>query len=179
MKRGIVIIVLLAELFIPGLIQGADWRLYCEEKDPLSPLSEYPEFSRHLIDESRFQAGSRTPYYCDMSSVVRIGSVVRAWTKTIMIPKKYDSLQLFSHPFFDRASSLGETAMRLFMSTFATEEILFCNEINCAERSYRKLNVRELDRRGYVVIGSMKPDLELKFIEPDSKMEKLYNLLCK
>ena len=43
-----------------------------------------------LYDENRFQEGSLAPYYCDMDSVLRIGSVVRAWTKTPVIPKKYN-----------------------------------------------------------------------------------------
>jgi len=174
MKRAIVIFTV---ILLPCLALGADWKLYYEGGKPLAPLSAFP--LPFLFDEVRFKEGSLTPYYYDLTSVVRIGGVVRAWTKMIMIPKKFDSLQLSSSPMWDKALSQGETSMRLFMSTWATEEIHFYYEINCAERSYRKLAVRELDRSGYVVVGSFKPDLELKFIAPDSDMEKLHIFLCK
>jgi hypothetical protein len=174
MKKAIVIF---AIVWLPFLASAADWKLYYEEKDPLPPLSAYPIPS--LFDEVRFREGSRTPHYYDLASVVRIGGVVRTWTKMMEIPKKFNQLDLLSSLMRDKVVSQGETAMKLFMSTFATEETHFYYEINCAERSYRRLDAREFDRSGYVVLGIMKPILEIKFIEPDSEMEKLYNFLCR
>ncbi len=177
--RKILFITLLVTIGLTIEATGADWKLYFESKEVLPPLSAYPEFARIFFDESRFQAGSRTPYYCDMSSIVRSGNIVRAWIKVVMIPKKYNSSQILIHPMMDRIAGQGEKSIKTFISASTTEEILYYYEINCVERSYRKLNMRELDRDGNTVWGTVKLDSELKFIEPDSEMEKLYIFLCR